>query len=41
VADVMIALIPIPAPTVISSVHIVERTERSFVHSEATMPRRP
>jgi len=41
VADVMSALMPIPATTVINRVQTVERTERNFVHSEATIPRSP
>jgi hypothetical protein len=35
------ALIPIPTTTVTPSVHMVERTVRSLVHSERNKPESP
>jgi hypothetical protein len=35
------ALIPIPTTTVTPSVHIVERTVRSLVHSDRKRPEMP
>jgi len=41
VSAVAKALIPIPTTTVMPSVHVVDRTVRSFVHSERKRPESP
>jgi hypothetical protein len=41
VSAVARALIPIPMTTVMPSVHMVERTVRSLVHSERNKPESP